>query len=292
MNKIEFSDVYKFLASLGLIFFGLAFFLPWFINQNNSLLILEDEQIQKLTSTAQVIIENQQKTLFAINRLLPYLSIGLIFLGLLLLFWGVFQWRRRQLVLDRIQDEELKSKEFLNISNQEKRNLIEDEIAMTEDINETVITSELDKQKDIDAYIHIENLIYLKVSKYYRTNYRPSQNIRIENFDYDIILKSIDNSRLADRIFEIKFFKKQLSFDLIKDSATKLIFACKNYEENFKRKTSAVLIIIYTENEYDETLKQYKKKIDLYGKDLLKYFRVNFFAESIIENIKASEFFK
>ena len=71
MNKIEFSDVNRFLASLGLIAIGLAFFLPWFVNQNNSLLVLEQEKIVKLTLTAQQIIIKQQKTLLTINRILP-----------------------------------------------------------------------------------------------------------------------------------------------------------------------------------------------------------------------------
>lgn len=52
MNKIEFSDINKFLTSVGLIFIAAAVLFPWFINQNSSLIILEQEKIEKSTEIA------------------------------------------------------------------------------------------------------------------------------------------------------------------------------------------------------------------------------------------------
>lgn len=296
MNKIEFSDVNRFLASLGLISIGLAFFLPWFINQNNTLLIIEQKKILELTPTAQLIIAKQQDTLWTVNQLLPYVSIGLIVLGLVLLICGIVNWKKRQTVLDKIQDEELKSKEISNLSSQEKRDLIESEIVKTEQEEDepkiSTPNSENERQADIDNYIQIENSIFLQLSTNYKTNYIASQNVRIADSNFDIILKSKDQTQYKDRIVEIKFFKKQLTYEQIKDAATKLIFACNQYETNFKRRTYPVLIIIYTEPEYDETIKQFKKKIELYGNELVKPIKVNFFERTQIANAKAADFFK
>jgi len=296
MNKIEFSDVNRFLASLGLISLGLAFFLPWFINQNYSLLTIEQKKILELTPTAQLIITKQQDTLLTINKLLPYISIGLIILGFGLLIYGVIKWSKRQTVLDKIQDEELKSKEISNLSSQEKRDLIEKEIVKIEededDISVVTDKTETDRQADIDNYIQIENSIFLQLSQNYKTNYIASQNVRIGDSNFDIILKSKDRVQYKDRIVEIKFFKKQLTYEQIKDAATKLIFACNQYESNFKRRTFPALIIIYTEPEYDETIKQFKKKIELYGNELVKPIKVNFFERTQIANAKAADYFK
>jgi hypothetical protein len=296
MNKIEFSDVNRFLASLGLISLGLAFFLPWFINKNNTLLIIEQKKVLELTPTAQLIIAKQQNILWAVNIILPYVSLGLILLGIVLLICGIRNWKKRQAVLDKIQDEELKSKEILNLSSQEKRDLIESEIVKTEQDEDepAIVTSntEAQRQEEIDNYIQIENSIFLQLLTNYKTNYIASQNVRIADSNFDIILKSKDQTQYKDRIVEIKFFKKQLTFEQIKDAATKLIFACKQYETSFKRRTYPVLIIIYREQEYDETIKQFKKKIELYGNELVKPFKVNFFDRAQIVNAKAVDFFK
>jgi hypothetical protein len=291
MNKIEFSDVNRFLASLGLISIGLAFFLPWFVNQNNSLLIIEQDKIQKLTPAAQQIVTKQQNTLLTLNNVLPTVSIGLIFVGFILLIWGIIRWTKRQTVLDKIQDEELRAKEIQNLSSQEKRDLLETEIEKTEE-DLPVKSNEADRQLEIDSYIQIENSIFLQLSQNFKTNFTPSQNVRIGSFEYDIILKSKDLTQNKDRVIEIKFFKNQLTYTNIKDAATKLILACNHYEENFKRRTFAILIIVYSEEEFDETVKKYKKDVEIYGTELGKPLRVNFFNRQKIVTTKAADFFK
>jgi hypothetical protein len=291
MNRIEFSDVNRFLASIGLISIGLAFFLPWFVNQNNSLLLIEQDKLQKLTPAAQEIVTKQQDTLLTINKVLPSVSIGLIIIGFVLLIWGIIRWTKRQSVLDKIQDEDLKAREIQNLTSQEKRDLIETEIEKTEE-DQPEKTNQADRQLEIDSYIQIENAIFLQLSQNYKNNYTASQNVRIGNYEYDIILKSKDLTQYKDRIIEIKFFKNRLTYSNIKDATTKLILACNHYEENFKRRTFAVLIIVYSEQEYDETIKKYKKDIELYGTELGKPLKVNFFDRQKIVTTKAGDFFK
>ena len=290
MNKIEFSDVNRFLASLGLIAIGLAFFLPWFVNQNNSLLLIEQEKLQKLTPIAQQIVTKQQNTLLTINKVLPAVSIGLIIVGFFLLIWGILRWNKRQTVLDKIQDEELKAKEIQNLTSQEKRDLIETEIEETGDFSEK--TNEEDRQIEIDSYIQIENLVFLQLSQNFKTNYTASQNIRVGKYDYDIILKSKDPVQYKDRIIEIKFFKTRLIYSIINEAATNLIFACNHYEESFKRKTIGVLIIVYTEQEFDEAIKKYKRDTEQFGTESGKLLKVNFFDRQKIDTTKAAEYFK
>ncbi len=290
MNKIEFSDVNRFLASLGLISIGLAFFLPWFVNQNNSLLVIQQDSLQKLTPTAQQIVTKQQNTLLTINNVLPTVSMVLIIVGFILLIWGIIRWSKRQSVLDKIQDEDLKSKEIQNMTAGEKRELIATEIEEGEEVIEP--KNELDRQQEIESYIQIENSIFLQLSENFKLNFNCSQNVKIGKFDYDIIMKSKDLTKAKDRIIEIKLFKNRLSYTNIKEAATNLIFASKHYEESFKRRNIAVLIIIYSEQEFDETIKKYKREIETYGADLGKILKTNFFDRQKIVSAKSIEFFK
>lgn len=291
MNKIEFGDVNRFLTSLGLIFLGLAFFLPWFINQNDKILTIEQENLKKLTPTAQKIIRSQQDTLLTINDTFPYLSFGLIVLGLLLLIIGIIRWNIRQAISDRIQDEELKSKEIQNLSSQDKRELIANEIENYEsEYEEDAEIENIDQ--NIDNYIKIENQIYLQLNQAYKSRFTLSQNIKIGDYNYDIILKSRSLETDNDRIVEIKFHKTMLTIDNLKDAATQLVLSAKNYEFTFKRRTLPFLIIIYSENEFDLNLKDYKIKIQEYSKTLGKTLRVKFVKESEIINVKPTDYLK
>lgn len=290
MNRIEFTDVNRFLTSLGLISIGLAFFIPWFVNQNSTLLLIDQERLDKLTPTAKQIIITQQGHLLSVNTILPYISIGLIALGLTLLVIGIRRWSKRQAVSDKIQDEELKSKEIQNLSSQDKRELIATELETYQE-NDVDEEPELIEQ-NIDDYINIENQIYLQLSEFYKSSYIPSQNVKIGDYNYDIILKSKDPFKNSDRIIEIKFFKGKLTLENLKDATTQLILASKYYDTSFKRRTVPFLIVLYSDNEFDLALREFKRKLEEYGKTLSKILKVNFIARSQIENTKPSDYLK
>jgi uncharacterized membrane protein YidH (DUF202 family) len=293
MNKIEFSDVNRFLTSLGLIFIGLAFFLPWFINQNQATLIIEAEKLKKLTPTAQVVIKEQQDTILLINNAIPYLSVGLIILGVLLLVIGIVRWNKRQVITDKIQDEELKTKEIQNLSSQDKRDIIAEEIDSEnansggdEQLEENIINDNINK------YLNIENQIYLQLESAYNSRFALTPDVKIGDHNYDLIMKSKDTSADNDRIVEFKFYSNTLILENIKDASTQLVMSSKNYELTFKRRTLLFLIVVYSQNEYDLNLREYKLKIQEYTKTLGKIVRVTFVKESDIMTMKPTDYLK
>ena len=293
MNRIEFSDVNRFLTSLGLIFIGLAFFLPWFVNQNQQTLVIDSENLKKLTPTAQIVIKEQQDTLLFINNIFPYLSIGLIILGLALLLTGILRWNKRQTITDKIQDEELKSKEIQNLSSQDKRDIIAEEIVI-ENANNAEDEHEEEEtiNNNIDRYLNTENQIYLQLNAVYKTRFTFSQNIKIGDYNYDIIMKSKDTSVDSDRIVEFKFYANMLNLNNLKDAATQLVISSKSYDITFKRRTIPFLIVIYSQNEYDLNLKQYKIKLQEYSKTLGKNLKVTFVKDSEIMNTRPTEYLR
>ncbi|TRX06186.1 hypothetical protein [Flavobacterium gawalongense] len=283
MNRIEFSDINRFLTSLGTIFIGLAFLLPWFIIQNNSIILIEQEKIKQLTPTAKEIIQNQQNTLLTINCLFPTFSFGLIVLGFILLLIGLLRWNKRQAISDKIQNEDLKSKEILNLSAEAKREIIANEIESAAD-NDLDIDGNLNQ--DIDNYLNIENRIYSQLSEYYKKEYSPFQNIKIGDFNYDVILKSKDILQKSDRIIEIRFYKNSILLESLKDAGTQLALSAKNYDKTFRRRSSSILLVIYSGNEYDLNLENYRKTIREYCKTLGKIVNVKFIKETEIENYR------
>ena len=194
-------------------------------------------------------------------------------------------------MLDKIQDEELKAKEIQNLSAKEKRDSIEEEIAETEgDITEEISKEKI--QQEVDNYIQIENSIFLQISQGFKSNFISSQNVRIGSFQYDIIMKSKDSVNNKDRIIEIKFYKNRMTIENIRVAVTNLIFSCKHYETSFKRHTIAILIIVYTEKEFDETIKKYKREVQQFATETGKLLIVNFFDLEMIANAKALDFMK
>ena len=181
MNKIEFSDINKFFTSLGLILIGLSILLPWFINQNEKILLIDKSKIDNLSPAAKEIVIKQQYYLLTLNTWLPWIILTLIVVGIVLLIYGLSKWKVRQEVIDKIQDEELKSKQQQNLSPEERKAIKENELEETkpEDINSAV-----------RKYISIEDRIYSKLLPYYQVNYNTSNNIRIGPYNYDIMLKS------------------------------------------------------------------------------------------------------
>ncbi|WP_339921033.1 hypothetical protein [uncultured Flavobacterium sp.] len=296
MNKIEFTDINRFLTSLGTIFIGLAFLLPWFIIQNNSVVLIDEEKIKKLTPIAKEIIQNQQNTLLTVNNLFPIISSTLVLTGFLMLFLGLYRWNKRQLITDRIQDEELKSKEFQNLSTEMKREIIADDIKLADDIelndDENDLNIDENLNQDIDNYLNIENRIYLQLAEFYKREYSPSQNIKIGNFNYDVILKSKDISLRSDKIIEIKFYKNTISIENLKEAATQLTLSSKYYEKTFKRRSAPTLLVIYSGNEYPLSLYQYRKTIREYCKTLNKLVNIKFIAEDKIDTYKPENLLK
>jgi hypothetical protein len=275
MNKIEFSDINKFLTSLGLIFIGAAILLPWFINQNIDLIILEQDKIDETTATAKAIITKQQDYLLFISQNLSCIVATLIGLGLLLLIVGIYRWKKRQNVIDEIQNEELKSKRLQNLSKDEKKEIIENEIG----------SSVENKTTAVQKYIDIENLVYLKLAPYYKVNYETSQNIRIGQSTYDIILKSKYIEKRGDLILEIKYFDKLPTYGRLLESINKFLLGINNYENTQKRKVTPVILLIFSALDNNQAEDQ-KAKLKNYLTEIRPDLRIKFFKENEIHSME------
>lgn len=276
MNKIEFSDINKFFTSIGLLLIGLAIFLPWFINQNSDILFFDKENLNTLSPESIAIITKQQNYLLFLSNSLSWLIPILLFLGLSLLCYGLWYWKKRQKVIDQIQDEELKSRKQQNLTKQEVMDSKESEIEETKPRN---IKSE------VQEYIQIEDRVYSKLLPYYQANYDVSQNIRMGNFDYDVILKSKNINVRADIIFEIKYSKGKILFGKLLQFTRWFILSINQYENTLQRRVIPILVIIHQGEINDELLSDYKEKLKNYSLENGRSIRIKFFNENEIDKL-------
>jgi hypothetical protein len=240
MNKVEYSDIYKFITSVGLLLIGLSLVVPY--------MILRWAQAINHAGSAQSDIEElypafeiQLQLVINLSNGVYYLSGFLLFLGLVLVSYGIICWRKRQLVIDAIQEEELKSRTMENISREGKKEIIKNEIIQSMDS----IDVNNPPNEIIEKYVGIENGVYKKMAASYKANYEVLQNMQIGRFTYDILLKSRFTYKRGDIIVEVKYYSNKISLELIRQDTVKFIEAVKYYEVSQQRRSGAVFLIVH-----------------------------------------------
>lgn len=112
MNKPEYSDLYKFIASLGVIMIASAVLLPWLILREPFDNQIRVSEISELTKTGQTLIDIRQNTALWFIKNILYISLIPAVLGLSLLIIGLLPWWRKQRLLDERDELENKKLEY------------------------------------------------------------------------------------------------------------------------------------------------------------------------------------
>src|SRR3982751_5515029 len=100
MNKPEYSDLYKFVASVGVILISLALLFPWLLLRESFDALHKVSEIAELPQTAQQLLAYRQNTALWWVENVHWFSIILSIFGLAFLCIGVGFWRQKQSVLD------------------------------------------------------------------------------------------------------------------------------------------------------------------------------------------------
>jgi hypothetical protein len=103
MDKLDFSDLYKFTVSIGVVLIFFAILLPWLFLSNSFDSMVKANELIELTSTGQLLVDSRQATAawYLQNSLGLSLTIGLS--GAILMIFGLYRWYNRQDELDRMQ---------------------------------------------------------------------------------------------------------------------------------------------------------------------------------------------
>lgn len=260
MTKIEYSDFYKFLASLGVVLISLALLLPWLFLREPFDTSISQSDLTNLTSTAQAIVNTRQTTALWFLQNVTWVSVALSIAGVVFLSVGVFLWAKKQRVVDEkehLETEKLKRE----IENMTPSQIAEKVIRETEE-DASVNVPSTPISHPMRDYFRIEEAIINKLTACFgQKNVLP--NRRIRDKEYDIILLS-DRTYLSDVIFEIKATAHRFDRSRILDATHRLSLGVEGYAETTGRKVTGIVLLVMmgSKTSNDDSANKQQKMIE------------------------------
>ena len=265
MNKLQYDSFYKFLVSAGIILIifpiiALGFFF------NSEILILSQNEFDNLSEHSLRAICQKENIIHFIITIFPFVACGLLLLGVVLLIYGCYKWRKIQNHLDeqvesdttikKINAKKMSAEEIVNKASFE---VSETEVPFDIDpvINDSNPNSDVDKKGNYKAksqdirnshinhiidYMKVERMCFMEVNRQYGKRYDLQNNVKIDNIEYDFIAVSkYDN---IDIIFEVKYWRSLPASSAISNMLDRLTKAGINYENSAHRNFRLTLIIV------------------------------------------------
>jgi hypothetical protein len=281
MNKLEYSDLYKFLVSLGVVLISLSLVAPWLFLRESFDTLIKASDISDLTPTAQALLTYRQHAALWFIRNIWWISLLLAIGGLLPLAAGIVLWVRKQRLLDRREEIEAR-KVSLEVEKLRREvepltpieiamkgiGEVEEEIKAEEALESSVISS---IESRVQEYLRVEEIFLNKLITCYGEE-RVLIQQRIEEAIYDAILMS-DNPGVMDVVFEVKRLTRHFSLDRLQATIDQVSHLIQGYAILMGRMTTSVVgIVLFVVPEgdlastrVDECLWTIKDQADLYG---------------------------
>ncbi len=257
MTKLEYSDFYKFLASLGIVLISLATVLPWLFLRESFDALVSIDDLSNLTSSAQTLIAIRQNTAVWFIRNIAWISSTVAVVGGLFLAIGLILWARKQRELDTRETLEKKKLEL------EIEAMTPAEIArkFIEEAQEDTGVVEADLAPEplmpssnlVTRYFRLESLIARKLSDCSRRYAFVFTHQRIQNSEYDIILRSKD-AYAADVLIEVKLTRRRPTRQWLYRITDQFAAAVKLYKEETNRKAVGIILVISLGDVIDQAL--------------------------------------
>lgn len=256
LDKIEFSDLYKFLTSIGLIIIASSFLIPWLLLKSDFGILISIEEYNQLIENSKKLANNRIDLNLFILKIIPYLSTALFLIGALLSFYGIKKWKEKQQTVDetdklKLDELRAKIKELTSKEIDEKAELeIKNEIEENDDEKPVKKVESKKEKENIEELktnlINMENLFFQKMINYNSFVYEPKSNVKIgDKIQVDIFLKSLDFQKYPDIFVEVKYIQSKLKFSIVQEGFGYLVRAFQNYTKGNSKKLKTYLIVVY-----------------------------------------------
>lgn len=273
MSQFEYNDLNKFFVSVGVFLIGLTFLLPWLFLKESFDLLIKVEDLNKLTTSAKTIIENRQSLIGTYSFVIPIVSIISFLIGAFLIFKGIKGWRKLQIILE--EREELTNKklslEIVKLSEDEKLEKVSKDIAIAQ-ATSPVTDIKPNKETNLSLaqqYLKVEKTFGDLVRKAIDDKFKVFQDFRIEENEFDLLLKSPVLSD-KDIVFEVKYSSSRVGGQYFHQSLQQLKKSLDYYRQKMKSKADGRLVFIMPskalteksmqpESLYDDTLSLIEK---------------------------------
>ena len=298
MQKIDYGDINKFLVSIGLVLIGLSILSPYFYLKEDFGVNITSEQIEKFEEPIKQLILNKQDQVIKLQKIIPWTSLSLLVLGLVSMIIGLIRWFKRQTKIDEKFDKEihkldLEIETLTPEEKVEKAKLEVQEIELAEQL-ETTTTNTISNRPYLD-YMRIEQSLYTLFQNLNSPNFEIYSEQKLGNkFYIDLLLKA-KSKKFADRIIEIKYFKKQLPISSIQKALYQLNTYISYYKKTTSKPVIPILIIVYKKENITETkIQNARKRIYEFAVDIpnMNRLKVEFISENEIDNFDVRKLLK
>lgn len=279
MTRLEFSDFYKFLVSLGSVLVALALILPWLFLRESFDALVSVSDISKLTLAGQALIRHRQTSALWFIQNTIWISGVVAMTGIALLGLGVVLWWRRQKVVDERERLETK-KARLEVESLTAAQIAEETM---KEADEQVRLEEGEEAREetqvrgageaevraryrsrVEEYFGIENSVLDKLLTCFGGE-RVLTHKRIRGTVYDAVV--LPPYKAPDAIFEIKVTRSEYLQKTFRRSLEHLILATQNYAAATGRRARGILLVVLLEgvpggvqvDEYNEAAQERAK---------------------------------
>lgn len=267
LERIDFSDIYKFIASIGLVLIIAAILLPIFLFQFNVVKNYQSIDLKIISETVRQSIQLQDKLIYWLINFWWLLSSLCLLSGSIIFGYGIRKWGKRQAVIDKLQDLDLQEKEkiIMPASQEEVNKKLNEDVDEIEDDNSK-------KPSILQSYNIFEN----KVVNSIRTNdpnIKINHNARVNNFIYDlIIIKRLSNQERLHEVCEIKYYQKEIFYSYVQHGISSFLLAVANYDKFVAADDSRInvryyMIWVCTSQDQKKRLESYLDKALIYSNE-------------------------
>lgn len=301
MEKIDYGDINKFLVSVGIVLIGLSILTPYLYLREDFGLYVELDKFEKFQDPVKNLILSKQCQVTSIQKLIPWISIGLFGLGLTSFIIGLIRWFKRQAKLDEKFDKELQklNLEIVALTPEEKEEKAKQEVNEIEKIDQTPVTQQKVTQSShfdyVQSYMRIEQNIADVFISYQSLNFDILPQQKIGNrYEIDILLKAKTKNYL-DRIVEIKYFKNRLPNQILRDILNRLNTQISYYNQASNRRSIPVLLIVYNKEMINaDSILKFRNRIIDESQDIpnLERLKIEFIEENEIQKFDVRRIIK
>lgn len=238
MNKLEYDSLHKFYVSLGIILIAIPFVVMYFYI-NGNLVLISQVEFDELSAFSRDQLSHYECWVNIISLIIPVTSIISLVAGVWLLRVGVKSWKKVQNDLDAVVEAN-RIKSELEINKMKNSEVL---ARTVKEIQETDSANEAQNKSAIMKYMEIEDGVFTRVKKEVeRAGYMLQRDVRVNHEEYDMIAVSLKDN--IDLIYEIKYLRKTVAIQKMRQIIQNLYEAGVNYETEKHRNFRCILLIV------------------------------------------------
>lgn len=248
MNKLDFSDFYRFVSSLGMVLIGFGLAIPYVVVRDAESLMLSASAYDSLIPIAQTAVTLRTLWYLLMSVAAICISPGLIASGLTLVAWGLWMWWSRQRVRDAREDLGLKkeTEEFRRMTQDERQRSAAEDIGSEvhpidagPDTTSAAGPSTADASA-IDRYLHLQDEVTRALERQL-PEYEIVSHVNLASDQFDVI---VHRPNQPDTVMEIKPLRRSPSLAWVHQQFAAHSARTRHYRAATNQPANGLLVVI------------------------------------------------